>query len=224
MEWSWVFCLICSGFFSRLHHSYFLSTANSLQSLFLSIFSYAVYYWQCSMLCPSSLALKLGWASAVPPVPAEVLGGVTDSIHTSSEIPYTHTRICVQCSVLVGVHIHPLYNYASYTSTKTCAWVCDYPHLLWVLGLILGCQETSILDTVNINFICRKFCFAADIETSHVVLITKLLLALCVNWSPAIRGQKHEVQSLEFSLVGWFGEEKRYYVVWVHVVFCNVLE
>lgn len=86
-----------------------LSTANSLQSLFLSIFSYAVYYWQCSLLCPSSLALKLGWASAVPPVLAEVLGDMSDSSHTFPEIPYTHTCIRVQCSVLVAVHIYHLY-------------------------------------------------------------------------------------------------------------------
>lgn len=107
-EWRWVFCLTCSSIlFWTVHYSlilFFLSTANSLQSLFLSQFSYAIYYWQCPLLCPSSLALQLGWASIVPAALAEVLCDMTDSSHTSPETPCTHTCIRVQCLVLVGVY------------------------------------------------------------------------------------------------------------------------
>lgn len=43
-----------------------------------------------------------GWASVIPTVLAEVLSDMT--LVTSPEIPCTHTGMCPQCLVLVGVN------------------------------------------------------------------------------------------------------------------------
>ena len=113
---------------------------------------------------------------------------MTDGSHTCPEILYTHRCICVQCSVLVGVYISSLNVIMPLRQVQRLA-LEEADSRLGLSSFLVGVQSNlrqavkkSLFPTqANVTFICRKFCYARDIETLSTVFITKLLLILYVN-------------------------------------------
>lgn len=123
-----------------------------------------------------------------------------DGSYTSPEILYTYTCTCVQCLVLAGVYISSLNVIMPFRQTWKLALEEDsrFGIFLWAFSLISrqAVKELLLPTQSNVTFICRKFCYVGDVEAFNTVFITKLELILHANWTSAIRGLKHEVQSL----------------------------